>query len=142
MNEIGSEVQRLARNAVDIFQDRVEGKLDYSEASLEAIEEILVEAVNFREGMDDNAITSVVQLIGCYILETARAEFGGVYSWYTQRDQPVLVVGEPEFHVAIITWDKVRGCIDGDAADSIPFFYAGFADRVRGASPGTRVLYV
>jgi hypothetical protein len=42
-----------------------------------------------------------------------------------------LVVGEPAFRVAIMTWDKVRGQLSGDPADNIPFFYTGFAERVR-----------
>jgi hypothetical protein len=54
----------------------------------------------------------------------------------------VLVVGEPSFHVAMISWDKVRGRLNGDEADNIPFFYAGFAKRVREAEPGNHVPYV
>jgi len=56
--------------------------------------------------------------------------------------RPVLIVGEPEFRVAMIAWDKVRGRLSGDKADNIPFFYAGFAERVRGAQPGDDALYV
>jgi hypothetical protein len=50
-------------------------------------------------------------------------------------------VGEPDFHVALMTWDKVKGRLRGDAADSIPFFYDGFAERARQAEPGVRALY-
>lgn len=54
----------------------------------------------------------------------------------------VIVVGEPEFHVAIITWDKVAGRLSGDPADNIPFFFAGFTERVRAAVPGDRAIFV
>lgn len=47
----------------------------------------------------------------------------GRYSWYDQPDQPVLVVGDPTFRVAILAWDKVRGRLGGDAGDNIPSFY-------------------
>jgi hypothetical protein len=54
----------------------------------------------------------------------------------------VLIVGEPLFHVAMITFDKVRGRLSGDASDNIPFFYDGFAERARKAEPGMRAFYV
>ena len=49
---------------------------------------------------------------------------------------------EPAYHVAFMTWDKVRGRLGGDLADNLPFFYDGFAERARQAAPGTRALYV
>jgi len=52
------------------------------------------------------------------------------------------VVGEPEFHVAMITWDKVKGRLSGDTADNVPFFFEGFARRAQNAEAGTRALYV
>ena len=54
----------------------------------------------------------------------------------------MLVVGEPKFHVALMAFDKVRGRLAGDKGDNIPFFYEGFAARVKSAVPGTKVLYV
>jgi hypothetical protein len=71
-----------------------------------------------------------------------RREFGGRYLWHDERDQPVLVVGEPNFRVAMIAWDKVRGRVGGDAGENIPFFYAGFAERARQAKAGDDALYV
>jgi hypothetical protein len=68
--------------------------------------------------------------------------FGGQFLWHEGRDQPVLVVGEPECRVAMITWDKVVGRLKGDKADSIPFFWQGFAERARERKPGTDVLFV
>jgi hypothetical protein len=59
-----------------------------------------------------------------------------------RRNAPVLVVGEPAFRVALLTWDRVRARLSGDAADNIPFFYAGFAERVRQGEPGSDVLFV
>ena len=142
MNEIGVEVVRMANLAVEAFQERAGGRLDFSEGSLEVVEEMLAESAQWREHLDDEHVNGMVQRFGCYILETARAEFGGEYSWHEEGDQPVLVVGEPEFHVAIIAWGKVEGRINGDEADNIPFFYSGFAARAREGAPGTRAVYV
>lgn len=61
---------------------------------------------------------------------------------HPDRDAPVLVVGEPRFRVAILTWDKTKGRLLGDEADNIPFFYAGFAGCVRSATDGVDALYL
>lgn len=142
MDNLAREVAKIATNAVKSADDRGGKKLDYSEQSLATVEEILSEASAYRSELSAAAITKLSQSFGCYILEVGRRPFGGEYRWLDQRDQPVLVVGEPDFHVAMITWDKVSGRLSGDAADSIPFFYTGFADRVRAAVPGDRALYV
>jgi hypothetical protein len=121
---------------------RGRGELDFSEASLSVVEEMVEEAAAFFEEMRPQQRDILAQDFGCYILEVARREFGERYAWFEQREQPVLVVGEPAFRVALMTWDKVRGRLSGDPADNIPFFYTGFAERVRCAEPGIDVLYV
>ena len=83
-----------------------------------------------------------MQQFGCYVLEVARREFGGRYLWHNELQQPVLVAGEPQVHVAMVAWSKVQGRLAGDEADNISFFYSGFAERVTNAQAGTHVLYV
>ena len=142
LDDLVKQISDKAERAVDQLRGRSGNGLDYSEASLAVIEEMLGEASNFVNEMPAEQTDALVHLLGCYVLEVGRREFGGKYYWYDARDQPVLVVGEPEFKVAIIVFDKVRGRLSGDEADSITFFYQGFAERVRSAEPGTDVLYV
>lgn len=142
VDEIADQIATTAANTVALCADRGRGELDYSEASLAVVEDMLAEIEQWLDEMTPDQVTMLVQDFGCYILEVGRREFGGRYLWHDGRDQPVLVVGEPAFRVAILTWDKVRGRIGGDAGDNIPFFYAGFAERARAAIPGTDVLYV
>ena len=135
-----NQIQANAASAVEQLQRRAAGKLDYSPASLAVVEEMLAEASN--QSLSSTARDALIELLGCYILEVALREHGGKYAWFEDRKQPVLIVGEPGFHVAMITFDKVRGRLSGDLGDNIPFFYEGFADRVRTATPGTNALYV
>ncbi len=116
--------------------------LDHSEASLTVLEEILDDATDFVPEMTARRLSGLVQDVGCYILEIGMREFGGCYLWYEDRDSPVRVVGEPSFRVALSTWKKVRNRLNGDKSDNIPFHYAGFAQRVRQATPGTDVIYI
>ncbi len=142
MSDTRSEVQRLAVEGVEMLQERAGGALDYTVQSLEMVEEILAEASDYFSDLPQEQVTAIVQRIGCYILDVAYREFGGQFFWHDEYDQPILVVGEPEKHIALVTWGKVHGRIAGDAGDNIPFFYGGFSDRVAGSEPGTRAVYV
>ena len=142
MDDLPDQIARAAEKVVAMCEGRGGGKLDYSEASLELVEEMVVETGEWLSEMTSEQVTTLVQDFGCYILEVGRREFGGRFQWHDGRDQPVLVVGEPAFRVAIVTWDKVRGRLGGDEGDNIQFFYAGFAERARRAGPGSDALYV
>ena len=142
MAALEEDIRNSAENVTDAFERRYSFKPDYSEESLKLIDDLIEEASDFVPDMPQETIRNIIQNFGCYILEVGRREFGGTYRWYEERDQPVLVVGEPEFHVAMMTWDKVRGRLNGDKADNIPFFYAGFAKRAREAEPGSHTVYV
>jgi hypothetical protein len=142
MDERPDQIARSAEKAVAMCEGRGGGELDYSEASLAVVEDMLAEAGQWLSEMTPEQVTTLVQDFGCYILEVGRREFGGRYQWHEARHQPLLVVGEPAFRVAIIAWDKVRGRLGGDEGDNLPYFYAGFAERARRAAPGTDTLYV
>jgi hypothetical protein len=142
MAEFAEEVARTAVNAVELSDVMSYGVLDYSESSLAILEEMAEEVAGYFEDMTSEQRETASQQFGCYILEVGRRQFGGRYVWFEQRKQPVLIVGEPAFRVAMIAWDKVLGRLSGDTADNIPFFYSGFAERVRRAEPGTDALYV
>jgi hypothetical protein len=102
----------------------------------------LAEAAEYFSELPENQIRTLVQQVGCYILEVAHRQFGGEFFWHEQLDQPILVVGEPERHISMVTWTKVRGRLAGDPADNIPFFYEGFANRATSAPAGTHALLV
>jgi hypothetical protein len=142
MDELSKQVADKAGRAVDQLREHSNDALDYSESSLSAVDDMLAEASGFTKSMPDDQIDSLVRIIGSYVLEVGRCEFGGKYYWHDEHDQPVLVVGEPDYKIAILTFDKVRGRLFGDQADNIPFFYEGFAALARTAKPGSDVLYV
>lgn len=142
MNAIHEEVLATAGRAVAALQERAGGRLDGSVASLEVVDEMLVDVSEYVADLDEAVVTNLVQQLGCYVLEVGRRAFGGEYFWHEQGEQPVLVVGEPESHVALMTWSKVTGRITGDAGDDIVFFFDGFAARAAQPEPGSNVLFL
>jgi hypothetical protein len=142
MGELDEQIAATAEKAVEMSEMMSYGVLDYSEASLAVLEKMLEEVSGYFEEMTTEQRETASQHFGCYILEVARRQFGGRYAWFEQRNQPVLIVGEPTFKVAMIAWDKSLGRLSADHADNIPYFYTGFADQVQSAQPGKDVLYV
>ena len=139
MGELPDEIAKAAERAVRMAADRGGAPLDYSEASISLVEEIVAEAAGYQ--LSQAQRRTLAEDFGSYVLEVARRTYGGRYVWYQDRE-PVLMVGDEESHVAIATWAKVGGRLSGDEADNIPFFYEGFAQRVKAGSPGKPVLYV
>jgi hypothetical protein len=142
MTTVLQDVVKTAKRAVDTFHDRSGCALDFSERSLQMVEEMLAEASDYISEMPQSEISSLVQLFGCYVLEVARTTYGGEYTWLDDDRGPVLIVGEPATHIAIATWAKVRGRVSGDPADNIPFFYEGFAEMASALPAGKRTLFV
>lgn len=110
---------------VEHFPD---GELDYSFESLILLEEYLDDLSCF--GLEDESLDNASEQIGSYIFETARRCFGGEYKWSEQYDQPVLVMGLPEFSVAIMAFDKVRKRLTNGSEDSIPFYVSGYKEHI------------
>lgn len=142
MNAIHEEVIATAARAVAALQERAGGRLDGSVASLQVVDEMLVEVSEYVADLDEAVVTDLVQQLGCYVLEVGRRAFGGEYFWHEQGEQPILVVGEPDAHVALMTWSKVTGRITGDAGDDVVFFFDGFAAEAAQPEPGSNVLFL
>ena len=142
MNAIQDEVTAAAERAVASLQARAGGRLDFSIASLAAVDEMLAEASAYVADLDEAVVTGLVQQLGCYVLEVGRRAFGGEYFWHEEGEQPILVVGEPAAHVALMTWSKVVGRLTGDEGDDIVFFFNGFAEKAANPEPGSNVLFL
>jgi hypothetical protein len=136
--KLAADVLRLATTATEIADEHGVA-LDFSEASLVSLDRYLAElAEELTKPQKENA----AELFAAYVLEVARRAHGGFFQWWEERQAPVLVVGAPECHIGILTSDKVRGRLNGDAADNLPFFYDGFATRARARAPGDSATYV
>ena len=142
MNAIQDQVEASAAHAVVSLQARAGGRLDFSVGSLGAVDEMLVEASAYVADLDEAVVTGLVQQLGCYVLEVGRRALGVEYFWHQEGEQPILVVGEPAAHVALMTWSKVTGRITGDAGDDIVFFFDGFAQKAAQPEPGSNVLFL
>ncbi len=142
MDDFAGSIAEAAEDAVALCEHLRGEPLDYSEGSLTIVDAILTEVAGWENELTSEELANLGRSVGCYVLEVGRRAFGGRYCWFEQRDAPVLIVGEPAFRVALLTWDQVRERLSGDQASSLLFLYTGFAGRVRRAEPGSDTLYV
>ena len=94
-NDKSEQVDDFAKGMIksaDFFvsssSDRFAG-LDYSVKSLEVIDNVLEEASDFYDDMNEEQKNNVVNSVGSYIFEVARKNFGGRYFWYDKLNQPI-----------------------------------------------------
>ena len=142
MNDILDETIASACKAVAALQARAGGRLDYTAESLGMVDEMLAEVAGYATELPEEAVVGLMQQLGCYVLEVARRRFGGTYYWNEEAEQPILVVGEPDAHVAIMAWSKVLGRLTGDVGDSVEFLFQGFAEKAAAPTAGDNVLFV
>ena len=142
LDEFSQELFNNAEACVEQFKDRFGNGLDFTEKSLKLVDEILDELSDFYPEMEEVQQKSIINSIGSYIFEVARRNFGGKYFWFDQRNQPILVTGQPNFEISIIVFDKVEGRIINGKEDSIPYFFEGYSERVRNAKGGDKATIV
>jgi hypothetical protein len=130
-----------AHGCVEQFEARF-GRLDYSVDSLKIVDSILDEVSGFRDSMEESQIRNVIQKTGSYVFEVARKNYGGKYYWYEPLEQPILVTGQPHFEISLLAFEKVKGRLENGAEDNIPFFFEGYADRVKNAKTGDKAMIV
>ena len=130
VNEFTNDMIKNAENFVSRTTNRFNG-LDFSVKSLEVVDNVLEEASDFYEEMNETQRQNLITSVGSYIFEVARRNFGGKYFWYDHLNQPILVTGQPEFEVSMIAFDKVKGRLENGKEDNIPFYFAGYVERVQ-----------
>lgn len=138
-SKLEQDIIATAESFVNNFSDK--GNFDYSVLSLLKLDDLLEELFEYQ--IDDHTLDSVSSMAGCYIFEVARRNYGGLYFWVQERDQPVLVTGEPEYSISIFAFDKVRGRIRNGKEDDIPYYFDGYIEAVeRGKHTGYRATIV
>ena len=122
MNDIVSTADAFTSN----FSDK--GPFDYSIESLVLVDNLLEELSDYE--WDEDNLYSLESMVGCYVFETARSNYGGEYRWAEKEQQPLLIAGLPDFFVSIRAWEKVKGRVMNGKEDNIPFYIAGYKEHI------------
>lgn len=126
MGKLMDDILHTADSFTVNFSDK--GTFDYSVESLERVDALLEEFRDFD--WEEDHLYNLVSMVGCYVFETARRNYGGEYRWAEKQQQPVLIGGLPDFYVSVCVWEKVRGRIVNGPEDSIPFYIQGYKEHM------------
>ncbi len=129
MGRLIDDIQETAHNFTLGPQEHFDGPLDYSVESLAVVDDFL--DMFSGEDMDEDALFDLSSMVGCYVFEVARRNYGGEYFWIQEEQQPVLVAGRPDFSVEIKVWEKVKGRLLNGGEDNIPFYIAGYKEHIQ-----------
>ncbi len=135
LDDFTKDMMKSAEFFISSSSDRFSG-LDYTVKSLEVIDTILDEAADFYNDMNETQKNNIINSVGSYIFEVARKNFGGRYFWYDKLNQPILVTGQPDFEVSIVAFEKVKGRLVNGKENNIPFYFAGYVERVKNKQSG------
>lgn len=130
-----------AERIVRVFNGKYNGAFDYSIRSLSVLDALIEDFAAFAALSDEEIIDDFCAQAGSYILEVARRHFGGVYFWEDELEQPMLKTGLPGFEITLLTFGKVKKRIVHGEPDNVPYFFKGYAERVRRAEPGDRATF-
>lgn len=134
-SRLEQDIISTAESFTNNFSDK--GHFDFSVQSLRKLDDILEELREYK--LDNDELDSVSSMAGSYIFEVARRNYGGQYFWAQDRDQPVLVTGEPEYSISIFAFDKVRCRIKNGKEDEISFYFDGYIQAIeKGKKTGYR----
>ncbi len=126
MSDLFTDIINTADSFTENFKDR--NNFDYSIESLLAVNELLDEMCDYI--VDEDILYNAYTMIGSYVFEVARKNYGGQYYWIREEEQPVLIAGEPEFSVSIKAWDKVRMYIENGSDENLQFYLDGYREHI------------
>ncbi len=128
MGQLMDDIVSTADAFTSNFKDK--GDFDYSIVSLVLVDDLLEEASDYVLD-DEDALYNLTSMVGCYVFETARRNYGGEYRWIKEEQQPILIAGMPDFFVSIRAWQKVKARVVNGKEDSIPFYIAGYNEHIQ-----------
>lgn len=129
----GSAEEQAAENArtcVRMFAEEWDVQLDFSPASIAALDSLAGEFHRRGEPLPE----PVGALSAWYLAEVVRKEFGGEYFGTDEAPGAVLVVGGPETGVAVHAYEKVFSRARNGEEDDLRFFHDGISGNL--GTPG------
>jgi len=110
-----------------------EGALDYSPASLRAVDDMLDDFHRQSAPLPDD----LHFLAASYVFEVVRREFGGRYLRGDDDDPFVLVIGDAGAQVGVMAFSRVMGRTLNGTEDDLVRFHDGIAPAIARATDVT-----
>jgi hypothetical protein len=137
--EIGAMMMAFAEEAVKMGRDEFDAELDFSEASLQKVEQILAHlAAEMPERVGDDAIDRMSKMWGGYLGEVVRRRWGGEWTIEYYPGGQFLIITLSVGGSKLFPSMKVNRRLTEGAHENVWDFYKTVKARLE-AKPGGRV---
>ncbi len=106
--QLREEVSEIAAGFVQMVS-RSKEEFDYSIDSLQQLDYFVKSLCN--NNFTDDEFYGVCKFTGSYVFEVLHRELGGRFLWTQKGQQPVLVIGEPDFTIQVKAWQRIGMCL-------------------------------
>lgn len=130
--ELQEKISQDAQQFAFDFNGGLDIPLNFTLESLIVIDQFLESVQELVENQE--TFQGMVATVGNYILEVTRRAYGGEYYWEEEYNQPILVTDHPDYHVAILGWEKVKLRVTEGTKHNIPFHIQGYDENLKRAS--------
>jgi hypothetical protein len=136
---IGKQVKLRAEEFIISYGEHYKG-LDYSQQSLIVLDRLLDDYSQQWKDLSSEKKNEVVTNASSYILWVACRQYGGNFYWSEEEQQPVLVIGEPDYRVATMPQNKVSSRIEQGDSHNIIIYYRKIAESIQQATNNSNIL--
>jgi hypothetical protein len=130
LSAVGKQVTLRAEEFVINYGEHYKG-LDYSQQSLIVLDRLLDDYSQQWGNFPDEKKNEITTNASSYILWVASQQYGGNYYWSEEHVQPVLVIGEPDYRIAVMPQNTVRDRIEYGGSHAIASFYRKIAEDMQ-----------
>ncbi len=133
IKSLEKQILAAAEESVQHYHGLGKSGLDFTLNSVSVIEQLLAELQSQNGQMSTQDLDDAVNRLGSYVLEMGRQNFGGHIYWFDSLQQPILIVGEPQFRISFMPLDRIRAHIEGSYNENFMEYYQEFLSRVQQA---------
>ena len=140
-SDFASLVNRRAQDFRGFYSERFGNKLDFQFQSLHLVDTILIGA---RTGaVSFHRKQWLAAHAGAYLYRTVASRVSAYkYIWYHPLDQLMMVVGPPEYRIALLAQEAVQQRLDTAQEFTLTQLYTSFELALVNAKPGDDLLFL
>lgn len=140
MRHLTEDFKEMAEGFAKEHNNDMVSSFDFSLFSLQIVDDYM-NALG-QENPDEDTLHQISVVVGSYVFEVAKRNFGGDYQWVEKENAPVLIYQSGGSTLTLYTWNKVRERIVKGVNYSLFDHVEGFSHQVERIKEGNTVNMV
>lgn len=140
MRNLTEDFKEMAEGFANEHNNDMVSSFDFSPFSLQIVDDYM-NALG-QENPDEDTLHQVSVVVGSYVFEVAKRNWGGEYQWVESEQAPVLIYQSQNSTITLFTWNKVRDRIVKGVNHSLFDHVEGFSHQVTRIKEGNTLNIV